>query len=285
MLPLYSTATARSIKIPGFLLKFLDRKLLFLYSEKRKAVTATESLTDSIIVLPSAKTADERENALFHTPYEIEKAFYSSIKDGDVGRMKAQLHKLLANKITVGKMSDNKVRQTQYWAVCCIAVATRYAVDGGAKERTVYNFADECIMKIDKMTAEEEIISFLLKKSEELTFLVKESRTAGYPYAVKKCLNVIDARLFEKLTVKTVAESVGLSADHLAKLFKTHVGIGIPEYIKKERLSAARELLKDGMTVSRAAYTVGFGSQSYFIKCYREFFGQTPGHREKSVTG
>lgn len=236
----------------------------------------TEKLTDSIVVLPSAKTADERENSLFHTPYEIEKAFYSSIRDGNISKMKAQAQKLLESKITVGKMSDDKLRQIQYWAVCCIAVAMRYAIDGGAKEREAYNFADECIMTIDKMKDEEEIISYLLRKSEELTGIVRESKTAGYPYAVRKCLNVIDARLFEKLNAGIVAESVGMNRDHLAKLFKKHIGIGIPEYIKKERLSAARELLNSGMRVSQAAYTVGFGSESYFIKCYREEYGKTP---------
>ena len=242
----------------------------------------TEDLKDSIIVLPSAKPADERENAMFHTSYEIEKAFYSSIREGNVTKMKIQAQKLLESKITVGKMSDDKLRQIQYWAVCCIAVGMRYAIDGGAKERTAYNFADECIMKIDKMKNEEEMIAFLLEKSEELTAIVKESKTACYPYAVKKCLNVIDARLFEKLNVQTVAESVGMSRDHLSKLFKEYIGMGIPDYIKKERLSAAKEMLKDGMKISQAAYTVGFGSESYFIRCYREEYGKTPGQEKVS---
>ena len=239
-------------------------------------MTDTEKLTDSIIVLPSAKASDERENAMFHTPYEIEKAFYSSIKNGNVKKMKETAKKLLENKITVGKMSDDKLRQMKYWAVCCIAVGMRYAIDGGAKERTAYNFADECIMTIDKMGNDEEIIAFLLKKSEELCELVRTSKTADYPYAVKKSLNVIDARLFEKLNIQSVAECVGMSRDHLSKLFKEHIGISIPGYIKKERLLAARELLKGGMTVSQAAYTVGFSSESYFIKCYREEYGKTP---------
>lgn len=240
-------------------------------------MTDTDNLTDSIIVLPSSKTADERENSLFHTPYGIEKAFYSSIREGNINKMKTQAQKLLGNKITVGKMSDDKLRQIKYWAVCCIAVAMRYAIDGGAKERTAYNFADECILTIDRMQNEEDIIAFLLQKSTQLTETVRESKTAGYPYAVKKCLDIIDARLFEKLSVKTLAESMELSKDHLSKLFQQYVGIRIPAYVKKERLSAARELLKGGMKISQAAYTVGFGSESYFIKCYREQYGKTPG--------
>lgn len=241
-----------------------------------------DKLTDSIIVLPSAKTADERENSLFHTPYEIEKAFYSSIREGNISKMKTQAQNLLKSKITIGKMSDDKLRQIKYWAVCCIAVATRYAVDGGAMEQTAYNFADECIMKIDKMQNEEEIIAFLLRKSEELTAIVKESKTAGYPYAVRKCLDIIDTRLFENLNVKTVADSLEMSKDHLARLFKQYVGIGIPDYIKKERLAAAKELLQGGMRVSQAAYTVGFGSESYFIKCYREQYSKTPGQEKEN---
>ena len=44
------------------------------------------------------------------------------------------------------------------------------------------------------------------------------------------------------------------------------------------RLKAADTLLKTtDKTVSEIAYEVGFGTPSYFSKCYKELFGRHPG--------
>ncbi len=229
-----------------------------------------------IDVLPSSHLFDERENGMVHTPYEIETAFYSSIGRGNVEEMKAMLRTLFNSGIVTGKLSSNDFRQIQYWAVCCVAIATRYAIAGGADETFCYNFSDECIMKIDVMKTEQEILDYLVEKCIELTAVVGESKLSGYPKAVKKCLKFINTRLFTELTLPEIAHECGMSKDHLSVLFKKYTGITIPQYIKKERLNASKELLKSGMSISQAAYTVGFSTESYFIKCFKDEFGETP---------
>lgn len=228
-------------------------------------------------VLPSSRIFDEREHGKIHTSYEIETAFYSTIKRGNVREMKAMMEKLLQTNLILGRLSQNSIRQMQYWAVCCITIATRYAIDGGLDETKAFNFSDECIMKIDTMKNEEDILTLLMQKSEELTLMVANSRLSSeYPKPVKRCLNLIDTNLFQKLSLDSLSEQCGLSKDHLSLLFKKSVGITIPQYIKKMRLKEAADLLKSGMTISQTAYTVGFCSDSYFIKCFREEFGITP---------
>ncbi len=231
-----------------------------------------------IDVLPSARLYDEREHGLTHTPYEIETAFYSSIGRGNVDEMKELLKKLLDSGIVAGKLSQNNIRQMQYWAVCCVAIATRYAVAGGADETFAYNFSDECILKIDSMQNENEIFAFLYEKSIELTAVVNENKHANYPKHVRKCLKIINTRLFENLSLDILAKECGISKDHLSMLFKESIGLTIPKYIKNERLDAAKDLLKNGMSISQAAYTVGFATESYFIKCFKDRFGLTPGN-------
>lgn len=231
-----------------------------------------------IDVLPSARLYDEREYGMTHTPYEIETAFFSSIGRGNLEEMKELLQRLIDSGIVAGRLSPDNIRQMRYWAVCCVAIATRYAVAGGVDETFAYNFSDECILKIDSMQNENEVFSFLYEKSIELTSAVSESKLAKYPAHVKKCLKIINTRLFEKLNLDLLSEQCGISKDHLSMLFKENIGITIPKYIRKERLSAAKDLLKSGMSISQAAYTVGFTTESYFIKCFKDEFGVTPGN-------
>lgn len=228
-------------------------------------------------VLPSNRLFDEREEGKTHTSYEIENAFYTTIKRGDVVEMKAMMAKLMNNNLVLGRLSKNSFRQMQYWAVCCITIGTRYAIAGGLDETEAFNFSDECIMKIDSLSNEEEILNLLMKKSEELTLMVKNSKQKlNYPKAVRKCLSYINTNLFAPLPLETLAEHCCLSKDYLSLIFKKSVGITIPQYIKSERLKESKELLANGMTISETAYTVGFGSDSYFIKCFKEEFGVTP---------
>lgn len=230
-----------------------------------------------IEVLPSSRLFDEREYGLIHTPYEIETAFYSSIGRGNVDEMKAMLEKFIENGIVTGRLSSNNIRQMQYWAVCCVAIATRYAIAGGVDETFAYNFSDECIMKIDSMESESEIFEFLSEKSIQLTVTVGKSKLNGYPRAVKQCLKLINTRLFDELNLTALADECRISKDHLSFTFKKHIGVTVPHYIRRERLKSAKDLLKSGMSVSQTAYTVGFSSESYFIKCFKDEFGVTPG--------
>jgi len=53
--------------------------------------------------------------------------------------------------------------------------------------------------------------------------------------------------------------------------------------LRKVRLNKAMELLKEqSYTVSEVAFTIGFGSADYFSKCFKNYFGYSPGEVEKN---
>lgn len=232
---------------------------------------------DYIEVLPTSNIIEERELCISHTPFEIEKMFYSCISRGDVEELEHMMMRLFENKIVVGKLSSNNLRQIQYTAVCSITLATRYAIIGGLDETIAYNFSDECIMKIDSIKETDQILDFLIKKSKEITLMVAKTKNRlKYPKPVNKCLKYISSNLFEKLNLSNIAKECNVSKDYLSLLFKKSLGITIPQYIKKERLNIAKELIQKNIEISKIAYTIGFCSESYFIKCFKDEFGITP---------
>ena len=118
-------------------------------------------LLESIEILDDNKIFSERESGVTHTPYETETMFFSLIKHGNVEGVKNGIEQLLSsNKIVAGRLSEDALRQTKYWAVCCVTLATRYAVQGGLDETAAFNFSDECIMKIDVLKSSTEILAF-----------------------------------------------------------------------------------------------------------------------------
>ena len=216
-------------------------------------------------------------NAENATTHEIETAFFSSVSRGDVDGVNTMIKMLLKSGIVTSKLAKDDTKPLKYWAINTIAIATRYAIIGGADETACYNFTDEAIMQIDGLTEESDILQFLFKKSLQLTAVVNKVQQNTHPKAVRDALKIINTRLFEDLRLDILASECGISKDHLSLLFKKSFNVTIPQYIKSQRLAAAKDMLKRGMSLSEVAYTTGFSTESYFIKCFKDEYDMTPG--------
>ncbi|MGN0190685.1 MAG: ATP-binding protein, partial [Candidatus Cryptobacteroides sp.] len=79
------------------------------------------------------------------------------------------------------------------------------------------------------------------------------------------------------LSVEMLGEQLCLSRVQLYRKTKALTGYSPNEYIRIIRLKTASDLLSSTEnTVSEVAYSVGFTSPSYFAKCYKEYFGESP---------
>ncbi len=234
----------------------------------------------SFQVLPETQESIEyweRENKKSHTSYETEIMFYSCMMHGDTERLGYHLEMLFRDGIVTGRLSKDSLRQMKYWAISCITIATRYAIQGGLPEMDAYNLSDSYIRDIDMIDDENEILEYLVKKSFEITNMIKNIKVrSDYPSPVRKCVSYIDKNLHSKISLEELSEICGLSKDYLSQLFKKTTGITISDYIKKRRLSSAKELLDRGTSISDTAYGLGFCSESYFISCFKNEYGITP---------
>lgn len=234
----------------------------------------------SIEVLPDEKENMEfweRENKKSHTSYETEILFFSCIMHGDTERLGSCLNGLMRDGIVAGKLSENSLRQMKYWAVSCITIATRYAIQGGLPEMEAYNLSDRYIRDIDMIDSEDEILSYLVKASFSITEKIKAIKTQhNYPSPIRKCVSFIDVNLHSKITLDELSEISGLSKDYLSQLFKKTTGLTVTDYIMKKRLSSAKQLLDRDVSISDTAYALGFCSESYFISCFKKKYRITP---------
>tara|TARA_R110000744_G_scaffold208401_1_gene327055 strand:+ start:25217 stop:27283 length:2067 start_codon:yes stop_codon:yes gene_type:complete len=82
----------------------------------------------------------------------------------------------------------------------------------------------------------------------------------------------------EQFGVSELAEAMDMSRSNLLRRIKKNTLLSASQFIRKVRLKKGLELLKqNSLTVSEISYQVGFGSTSYFIKCFREHYGHSPG--------
>lgn len=80
-----------------------------------------------------------------------------------------------------------------------------------------------------------------------------------------------------ELNVEDLGKDMGLSRVQLYRKLKSLTNYAPNELLRQARLKKAASLLaSSGMTVAEVAYEVGFSSPSYFTKCYKEQFGESP---------
>jgi len=86
----------------------------------------------------------------------------------------------------------------------------------------------------------------------------------------------------EQFGVSELAEVMNMSRSNLLRKIKKDTQLSASQFIRQVRLEKSMELLKqNSMTVSEISYQVGFGSTSYYIKCFREYYGYPPGEAGK----
>ena len=69
-----------------------------------------------------------------------------------------------------------------------------------------------------------------------------------------------------------------MSRTQIYRKIKALTGKSPSVYLRSLRLSKAKQMIKRGEgTISEISYRVGFGSSSYFIKCFRDYYGYPPG--------
>ena len=82
----------------------------------------------------------------------------------------------------------------------------------------------------------------------------------------------------ENFGVSELATEVSMSRSNLLRKVKKLTKLSVSQFIRQARLQKAMSLLQqNALNVSEVSFRVGFSSTSYFIKCFREYYGYSPG--------
>lgn len=102
--------------------------------------------------------------------------------------------------------------------------------------------------------------------------------TGGLPkHKLQVAIDYIQAHLSEDISLETLAQEVGMSMHHFARLFKQSSGYSPYQYVIKCRIEQAKMLLlQRQLSIADVALAVGFGSQSHLTQYFKRFVGITP---------
>lgn len=97
------------------------------------------------------------------------------------------------------------------------------------------------------------------------------------PPKLAQVIDYIHAHLRQDLTLSQMAGVAHLSPHYFARSFKQTVGLAPHQYVRHQRIEAAKRLLAQRWrTIGAIAQELGFRSQSHFCEVFRKHTGVTP---------
>lgn len=76
--------------------------------------------------------------------------------------------------------------------------------------------------------------------------------------------------------VATLCDQIGISERHLRRVFEDGIGIAPKDWLRQERMVAARSLLREGSPIKEVSSDLGFSNPKMFSREFQVYHGVTP---------
>ena len=99
---------------------------------------------------------------------------------------------------------------------------------------------------------------------------------------IKSAQEMIISRIDKGLQIADLAKHLGVSREHLSRVFKEQTGLSPLEFSNSERMRLAARTLSGGrITCKELAERLGYDSPSSFARAFKRHYGRSPGIRIK----
>lgn len=233
---------------------------------------------------------ENRENEFVHNPYNHELRESAAIERGDEEELRMILTENFAGRY--GNLSDDPLRNEINMGIVTITLASRAAIRGGMRYEEAFTLSDICIQQMEKCSDPQTVKQVYREAEYQYAHLVheikiKERKEAGENFAgklpevpnrhIEHCKDYIFTHLHGKLTVREIADSIGLEPNYLSALFHKCEKITLKQYIMREKINLVQKtLMYSPNTFTEIATYFGFSSQSHMGAEFKKITGMTP---------
>jgi AraC-like DNA-binding protein len=127
-----------------------------------------------------------------------------------------------------------------------------------------------CLLEIFQLLAHSTEVSELNAQDTSIKLFLNDKIRMGSIY------KYIHANYNQTPDVNSVAASVHLSTPAFCRYFKKQTHLTFTDFVNQYRITQAKTLLLQDISISEACYEVGFESLSYFNKLFKKITGENP---------
>ena len=108
----------------------------------------------------------------------------------------------------------------------------------------------------------------------------EQEDSTDMPAWINTCYHIIEEHYQDgNFSTTFIADELHMTRSYLSTCFKQKTGNGLYEQIQKQRIAAAKEIIRKepNVLISNAASRTGFNSTASFIRTFKKYEGITPG--------
>ena len=121
------------------------------------------------------------------------------------------------------------------------------------------------------------------EKVAKLTETPEETSSLDEKFLSRLETLVADLYSDPSLDIYQLADKMAMSERQLQRKLKVLLGTNPNNFIREFRLKKAKEMLKNGTQIGIVAFDVGFSSQTYFGRCFKDAFNCTPKQYQQKI--
>ena len=289
----------KSIYIPLLNADYIKKRISFIhgllfeeYGEKQELFENNwlEEKSEGFHASLSEYILQNAEQEREHFSFQREQEFFEYLLNGkiDIGEVfqkaPGELDDFRDLYGRQGIIAESQKKSMEYTAVIFIALLTRHVITAGLNETEAYRLSDVSLQELSGAENIMDIECICRNSNWQFISMVREHRESGKGESVYivQSKDYIAKHIFEKISLKEIADEVGVHPAYLSRLFSEQTGVGILHYILQEKIRISCNLLKySGKPIAVIAEYVNLSPQSYFSKVFKKMMDQTPAQYRK----
>jgi YesN/AraC family two-component response regulator len=210
-----------------------------------------------------------------HPSYYLERKLLSEIKrclDQEAIHTLDQI-----NSLERAHLANDPIRSLKNSMLGSCVLFSRAAIEMNVDPESAFSLSDIFILKIESFRNIDHLHEFEYHMMHEFIRLIRTARTARYSLPVTQIIQYIHSHITESISLQNLSNYTQKTKEYLSTIFKEEVGLGIVDFIQKERISEAKNYLEfTDLTISEIAILMNFSSLSYFTKIFKKHESCTP---------
>ena len=218
---------------------------------------------------------ENNENDLSRIPLEEERYYLDQIRQGKY--QEVDFIDFDELKPAMGKSTKNAFKMFEYITVSAIALSTRAAIEGGLAADQAFDLSDAMLQRLERADTLEEMYAIIELTGIILAHEVYRTKRSKGLYLIEQIKNYVSRHIFRRIYLREIAEYVGMSPEHISRMFSEHEKCTLQEYIQKEKMDVACNLLRfSDASLAEISQYMGYQSQSNFSALFKKWKGQSP---------
>lgn len=217
-----------------------------------------------------------QEAGVLHNSFEWGYGIYECVKNNNRQDLIALLNS--GGDIRYGILSDEPLRSAKDLVICLISTVTEFAMlDRIINPEVAFTASDTFIRLVEDTKCRDDLAPEALACLLKIMDLIENYRQHESNYLVIQAKNYVYKHFHEKIIIKDMAESLGVSTEYLSRIFHASEGMKLIDFIQKERVERGKNLLiYSDRSIQDIGSYLAFSTQSHFSEVFKRYTGSTP---------